>query len=305
MIKPPFPYFGGKSRAASLIWSGLGNPVNFIDPFAGSLAVILNRDDYDPSFHTETVNDLDCFLSNFWRATRDDPESVAYWADSPVNEADQQARHLWLLNQAEFREKMKSEPDYYDAKIAGWWVWGLSSWIGSGWCMSPCNQVPHLGSAGQGIHRKNGHSSELHEQEILEYFERLSARLRRVRVCCGDWRRVLTPSVTTNHGITGILLDPPYDHALRDKTLYSSESNISGEVREWAIENGHNPKLRIALCGYSDEHSIPDSWQCKDWHSVRGRARTDNTNHDKERIWFSPNCLKIIEKPIQLSLLGQ
>lgn len=41
MIKAPFPWFGGKSRAAPLVWQALGDVKNFVEPFAGSLAVLL------------------------------------------------------------------------------------------------------------------------------------------------------------------------------------------------------------------------------------------------------------------------
>lgn len=29
---------------------------------------------------------------------------------------------------------MAENPEYFDPKIAGWWVWGACCWIGSGWC---------------------------------------------------------------------------------------------------------------------------------------------------------------------------
>jgi len=90
----PFPYFGGKSRAAHLIWERFGDPANFVEPFAGSLAVLLARPT-EPRI--ETVNDLDCHIANFWRAVQSDPDAVAKWCDWPVNEADLHARHLWLV----------------------------------------------------------------------------------------------------------------------------------------------------------------------------------------------------------------
>jgi hypothetical protein len=31
---------------------------------------------------------------------------------------------------------MKVEPEHFDVRIAGWWVWGQCLWIGSGWCES-------------------------------------------------------------------------------------------------------------------------------------------------------------------------
>jgi DNA adenine methylase len=129
-------------------------------------------------------------------------------------------------------------------------------------------------------------------------FDELSERLRRVRICCGDWSRVLGPSVTFRHGITAILLDPPYDseeHAIR----YSGASlaDVSADVRAWAIANGTNAELRIALCGYDGEHEMPESWDCVEWKAVggygcqgEGRGR-DNAR--RERVWFSPHCLPI------------
>lgn len=130
-LKAPFPWFGGKSRVAHLVWERFGNVPNYVEPFAGSLAVLLGRP-HPPK--TETANDKDCFLSNFWRSVKLSQDETARWCDWPVNEADLQARHGWLVKQDEFVERMKSEPDYHDPKIAGWWVWGLCSWIGSGWC---------------------------------------------------------------------------------------------------------------------------------------------------------------------------
>lgn len=43
-LKAPFPYMGGKSQAAQLIWQLLGPDVKqFVDPMMGSLSVLLAR----------------------------------------------------------------------------------------------------------------------------------------------------------------------------------------------------------------------------------------------------------------------
>lgn len=43
-MKAPFPYFGGKSKVSDLVWGLLGADVmNYVEPFAGSLAVLLGR----------------------------------------------------------------------------------------------------------------------------------------------------------------------------------------------------------------------------------------------------------------------
>jgi hypothetical protein len=143
-LKAPFPWFGGKRQAASLVWERLGDVDNAIEPFCGSLAWLLSRP-HPPRI--ETVNDADCYVANFWRATQHDPEAVAAHADWPVNEVDQHARHRWLVLSpaaVDFREKMRADPDYFDPKVAGWWCWGLCCWIGSGWCGEGAewNQAP-------------------------------------------------------------------------------------------------------------------------------------------------------------------
>lgn len=92
-----------------------------------------------------------------------------------------------------------------------------------------------------------------------------------------------------------MLLDPPYDHELRER-CYSEDHNVSVEVREWAIANGDNPEFRIALCGYEDEHGphMPETWEKVAWKAHGGYSRTKRgvENRVQERIWFSPHCLK-------------
>lgn len=77
-LKAPFPWFGGKSRVAPQVWAAFGDVPNYVEPFFGSGAVLLGRP-HEPGI--ETVNDLDGFVANAWRALAHDPEEVAYWAD--------------------------------------------------------------------------------------------------------------------------------------------------------------------------------------------------------------------------------
>ena len=147
-------------------------------------------------------------------------------------------------------------------------------------------KLPHLGNAGQGINSK---------VVIVDYFAQLSARLRRVRVACGDWQRVTGPSVTVHNGLTGVFLDPPYDSDEHAVTYAADTGDVGAAVREWAIANGGHPQLRIALCGYAGEHAMPADWTEVAWKAQggygsqgKGRARD---NAGRERIWFSPHCL--------------
>ena len=296
VLQAPFPWFGGKSRIAHIVWDRFGDVPNYVEPFAGSLAVLLARP-HDPG--TETVNDLDCYLANFWRAVKSDPAGVAEWADWPVNEADLLARHRHLLSLAEFRERIRTDADYFDPKVAGWWAWGLCSWIGSGWCRvrgdGPPSQLPHLGDAGMGLHRKLPHLGDAGMVgAVLSWLEALSNRLRRVRVACGDWTRILGESVTVKHGITAVLLDPPYSSEEHSVEYGAGSGDVAGAVREWALVNGGNPLLRIALCGYDGEHAMPPEWACVPWKSKGGYSsagKRGHANRQRERVWFSPHCL--------------
>ena len=126
-IVSPVVRYGGKARAAPLVWEAIGDPHCFIDPFAGSLAVPLRA----PHVLKKVVlNDLDDLLVNFWRALQQDPEGVAYWADYPTSHTDLIARREWLRQQwPEVRRTMKVDPEWYDVKVAGWWAWGTSNSI--------------------------------------------------------------------------------------------------------------------------------------------------------------------------------
>lgn len=318
-LRAPFPWFGGKMRVADLVWSRFGDIGNYVEPFAGSLAVLLGSP-YIPA--TETVNDKDAFIANFWRAAASDPDAVAEAADWPVNEADLHARHIWLVNhRQELTDRIVGDESFHDTMIAGWWVWGISSWIGGGWCSGngPWNCVdgkiaktsiggvdrnrPHLGNHGQGVHvclpilGNRGEGVHASTANIHDMITKLSCRLRRVRVCCGDWSRVVTNAVVGWKGVCGVLLDPPYDGKIRCSHLYACEDgSISHEVAKWAIEHGDDPMLRIALCGYEGEHEMPETWEKVEWKTQGGYSnlgdKRGKTNARLERVWFSPHCLR-------------
>lgn len=73
MTAPPFAYYGGKTRLAAKVAALLPRHEHYIEPFAGSLAVLLTK---RPS-RMETVNDLDGLLMTFWRVLRDQPDELA------------------------------------------------------------------------------------------------------------------------------------------------------------------------------------------------------------------------------------
>jgi site-specific DNA-adenine methylase len=325
------------------VWEALGaNVPNYIEPFAGSVAVLLRRP--GGAGKIETINDLDCYVSNFWRAVQLAPEETAAYADWPVNEADMHARGQYLIEKREeWAERMHRDPELFDAKLAGWWAWGMSTAIGGGWLQrkrptpritpdstgthragqytsgrgvhqSPehgrggvrlagwipgngLHALPALGTSGRAIHAERAH--------LQEWFTALQRRLRRVRVACGDWQRVLSGAVTgasntlKNMGgfdLCGVFLDPPYGvKATKTKGTYvENDQSVSAQACQWAIENGDNPHFRIVMAGYEGEHEFPSNWRCVAWKAQGGHGNRNaaNKNRHRERLWLSPHCLR-------------
>ena len=329
-LKAPFPWFGGKSTVAADVWAAIGDVPNFVEPFAGSAAVLLAR---PGRFKTETINDADAMVANFWRALAIAPDEVARHADWPVNEVDLEARHHWLIGQRDGLRDLLGDPDAYDAKIAGWWVWGTCCWIGSGWCSGEGpwvyqdgkwvnrqsvhlgnagrginSQSVHLGTGGQGVNRQSVHLGDAGRgigTPQHGYLQELAARLRHVRVTCGDFERVLGDSVTWRHGITGVFLDPPY--AADRVDVYAHECrDVSARARTWAKLAGVRSDMRIVLAGYAGEHNELErvgwrvqAWKAKGGFGSQGVGR-GRDNASAERLWFSPACLD----PAQASLFG-
>lgn len=384
-LKAPYPWPGGKSDAAAAVWARLGDTPNAVEPFCGSSAWTLARP-HDLEGKTETINDADGLLVNSLRSIAYAPEETAYWCDWPVSEADLTARHLWLKAQRDdLTARLFADPDYCDPRAAGYWLWGIASWIGDGWCVadgpwinvegrlvdrrtigkedeegvrkkmpmmsandnggtkqmgvraiasvprkmpevgrSPNGQIdfnrkgvqayryqgvpkkmPLIGAGG--VSRPSGGSENtagIRRQSLeapaalLAYFDRLSTRLRRVRILCGDWRRVVKPSITVNHGLTAVFLDPPYPAAEHDMR-YHGDNDVWHQAAAWAVAEGENPKLRIAICGYWSEEPdllFPATWERYRWQARGGYSNQKadgrgRSNAARECVWFSPHCI--------------
>jgi hypothetical protein len=268
----------------------------------------------------ETLNDADGWLVNTWRSIQLSPDAVADAASGPVTEIDYHARLAWLQarRDADLVAWLEGDPEHHDAKAAGWWLYVCACGIGDPWGPGPWRvvdghlrkvgtagqgvnrELPHLGNAGQGVNRELPHlglrgtlrangGTPLHA-----YMQALSARLASVRITCGDWMRVVTPSAVRatrgGDGSIAILLDPPY---VTSGDLYAHvDADVSHAVRQWCMTA--DATLRIVLCGLEDDH---DALLAHGWRKVQGKAgsgsgySTDVKAHKRERLWLSPACL--------------
>jgi len=337
-LKAPFPYFGGKRAIADVAWAAFGDVSNYVEPFAGSAAVLLNRP--TPFKGSETLNDFSCSLVNAWRAIAQRPDELTELLVGPVCEVNTEAQHWTIIqNEPRIRDCL-GDPDFCDVKFAAYWIRGANEWIGSGWSCADGpwswsrdggwvkrsrRQLPHIGNAGMGINRKLPHLGDagtginrqlphlgdagtginrqlphLGDAGKGEYEQRcefvngwlasLRDRLVGVRIACGSWERVLTPSVCQKHGLTAVFLDPPYDTT--EYVYGDATGNISSSVREWCVKSGGMGDFKIVLAGRGIEHDalLGYGWAKHTWTANRGYSSNGNTGRAEETLWFSPQC---------------
>jgi len=316
MIKPPYTYFGGKRLVAKEVWRRFGDTYGFIDPFMGSNSILLSRP-LDHKRGHEIVNDSAGMITNFWRAVKYDPYLVFKWANWPVLESHIHACHLYLLqHKFNLTSRLEADLEYYDAKIAGIWLYGTTFWMGRGWVTGKGGPYRVVGNRlvrdGGGnnfpsiVRQKpstSTHTVKLKSSDtFFEYIKLLSERMKNVIVLSGDWTRVLAsstiPALDSRPKLSSIFLDPPYMVYNRQKDLYDKDDNneLAISVYRWALENGDNPYLRIALCGYQGHYDMPSSWTPYYWktgggYSSVGKSQQSKINSTKEVVWFNRSCL--------------
>lgn len=315
-LAAPFPYFGGKRRAAERIWQALGDPAGYVEPFAGSAAVLLARPEFTGR-RVETLNDADGWLVNTWRAIQLSPDAVAAAAWGPVCEIDYHARLAWLQQRRtpDLVAWLEGDPEVHDAKAAGWWLYVLACGIGDPFGPGPWRVVdghlrkpphlgnagrgvnralPHLGDAGKGVNRELPHLGNAGQGQVRGYMRQLAQRLQRVRITCGSWERVVKPSVTRSgtggDGCRAVFLDPPY--ATSGDLYAESTEGIAEAVRAWCVTAPR--QMRVILCGYDTEHDelLQHDWSVMEGKAGRGAGYSTNAlNGRRERLWLSPACI--------------
>ncbi|GAB3201793.1 DNA adenine methylase [Nocardioides hungaricus] len=264
-ITPLVPYHGGKGRLAPWIVSLLPPHRVYVEPFAGSAAVLLAK---APSIH-EVLNDIDGNVVTFYRVLRDRPDEL------------ERVCRLTPYSREEFARADLAEGGLSDLERARrWWVrtnqsfahtgstrtgWSTSIKRGSNNARSVLNRIDRFAAA---VHRLG--TVTLESMDAVEMIERYSVA----------------------DGV--IYADPPY--------LVSTRSTMtkrpSGDyVHEFASEDDHRrlaealraSRATVLLSGY---HSpLYDELYC-DWYRTErtvlrrtSNGRSASQVHTVEVIW--------------------
>lgn len=256
--RPPFLYYGGKQTVAARIVALFPDHEHYVEPFAGSLAVLLAK----PPSRLETVNDLSGDLMTFWRVLRDQPDDLIRLAA------------LTPHSRAEYESCYGDDSTASDVERA------RRVWV-------KLTQA----HGGVGLQRRSGWKHAKSSNIGISFTQYLSAYVDRMPACAARLQKVSLESrdaldVIREYGQEAdalLYVDPPYLGSTR-----TPERNYGHELRTEA-EHGalaevlHGARAAVFLSGYRS--SLYDALY-KDWHAAEFSSSTGNA---------SPGCGKRTE----------
>lgn len=247
MTAPPFAYFGGKTRSADKIVPLLPAHGHYVEPFAGSLAVLLAK----PRSRMETVNDLDGRLMTFWRVLRDRPDDLALAMTlTPHSRAEHQAAYEDADDELELARRV--------------------------WVMLSQGRGGTMRRTGWRFYRNPTGSSYAMPDYLAAYAARVPACADRLAGVSLEARDAL--DVIADYGQhTDVLLycDPPYLGSTRAAN-YAHEMTSDADHSDLA-EALNRCAAAVVLSGY-DSPLYRDLYA--DWHRVEFTAWTGNGIRD-------------------------
>lgn len=251
-MKSVLKYPGAKNRLASWIVGYIPKHDVYLEPYAGSLAVLFNK----PRSHIETVNDLDEEITNFFRVLRDSADEL---------------EHLILLTPFSRREYEKAyEATENDIERAR--RFAVKCWMGFG-----CGNLYQNGfKSGQQAHSPNPARAWA---ELPETLKLATERLRGVQIENLPAVELIKRYDTAD---VFIYIDPPYLHGTRKKYLYRYEMSDMEHEELLKISVEHPGK--ILLSGY-DNDMYND--MLVGWKKVQKSTRAEGGRKRTETLWMN------------------
>lgn len=261
-MKPPIPYFGSKATIASQIAALLPAHEHYVEPYCGSLAVLLAK----PRSTLETVNDLDGNLMTFWRVLRDRPDELA------------RVCALTPHSRAEYGHATDTlSIDHIDELERARCVWVALTQSRS----ASMNPTPPGWSYSIGRANDLERGERSRPRQIASMIQQLPAVAERIARVSLECRPAL--AIITEFGVRPQVLlyvDPPYLASTRlGSNRYRHEMPHEAEHRDLA-ETLHACRATVVLSGYPSP--LYDDLYA-DWHHYEIRTRTANAARDRAR----------------------
>lgn len=280
-MKPPFAYYGGKTSLADRIVSLLPEHEHYVEPFAGSLAVLLAK----PRSAMETVNDLDQHLMTFWRVLRDRTEDLArVCALTPHSRAEHQASY--------------DIDDTLDDLERARRVWVRLSQGRSG----------TMRRTGWRFYRDPAGSTYSFPDYLAAYVRRIDECAARIAGVTLESRPAIELIADYGqHPNVCLYLDPPYLASTRGwGNNYAHELRTDDEHRELASAVV-NCRAAVVLSGYPSDlyDDLYDGWHRLEMRAWTGNGiRGDRTKTDGERTEVLWSNRPLAQPDEQLDLLA-
>lgn len=257
VLRPPFAYYGGKTRLAPAIAAALPAHTQYVEPYAGSLAVLFAK---TPA-RLETVNDLDGDIVHFWRVLRERPDDLV------------RACALTPHARTERTAALTRPVDLDDVERA------RRIWV----CLS-AGRTGTLRNTGWRYDTSDAASTSM-PRRLAGYVARIEAvadRLRSVSLEHRDALEVIEAYGTGRR--TVIYADPPYVGEVRARN-YRTEMTSATDHHALA-ERLHACQATVVLSGYASELYDRDLY--RDWYRTELRAHTSQSGtweHRTEVLW--------------------
>ena len=276
-LTQPLKWHGGKHYLAKRIIDLMPPHLHYVEPYAGGLAVLLEKDPFDVRHQwgrksyergiSEVVNDIDGELTNFWRVLQDE---AAFTAFRRIVEATPFSQPEW--QEAEARQPAENTPDV-PAAVA---------------FFVRCRQSRAGGFREFAPLSRNRTRRRMNEQAsawwtCVEGLPAVHERLRRVVVLCQEALEVIRKQDGPR---TLFYLDPPYLHSTRANTdAYAYEMSEADHREMLATIKGCCG--RVMLSGYSNRlyDSELSGWNRHDFQIDNKVSGAKSKRKMTESVW--------------------
>lgn len=246
-MKSILKYPGAKNRIAGWICGYIPEHDVYVEPYAGSLAVLFNKE----PCHIETVNDLHDEVVNYFRVLRDNPDEL------------KRLIGLTPYSRTEYeRAYKKTDNDIERARR-----FCVRCWMGFG-----CSNLYRNGF--KSGHQRNSPNPAKAWNSLPEVMEAASARLKNVQI---ENLPALELIRRYDKADVFMYIDPPYLHGTRKNYLYKHE--MEDRDHEELLKAVVKHPGKILLSGYENEmyNSYLAGWQkaYKNTAAENGLPRTE------------------------------